>query len=333
MKKEPEKNTPDHGPILEHVLLNQHESAEKLHKTAENHMQATAEGNKLLENHVEAAGQILDEHKKTNEHLEKISGKDVQKVELVPPDDEEDEEDKLALLFWKMLRGRKGEKGDSPTDEALIALIKPLIPDPIQGEKGEAPTKEDLLNLILPLIPKPKDGKNGKDGHTPTKAELTDLILTLIPEPKTGAKGKDGTNGRDGKDAKISAKLLLEILKGKISYDDLKDLPNLDVFRRQSSRTVSLIELDDVNLTGLTKTNGKYNLGSGGGSSGNSTYGEIVAGSNTTFTLAATPTANTVRVWGGGSRLTPGVDFTIVGAVITTVNSYDSGQVLADYNY
>jgi hypothetical protein len=36
---------------------------------------------------------------------------------------------------------------------------------------------------------------------------------------------------------------------------------------QRSSKTVSLVELDDVNLTGLTQTNGKYNLGSGGGSS------------------------------------------------------------------
>lgn len=31
----------------------------------------------------------------------------------------------------------KGEKGDSPTEEELVSLIKPLIPEPIPGKKGD----------------------------------------------------------------------------------------------------------------------------------------------------------------------------------------------------
>lgn len=60
---------------------------------------------------------------------------------------------------------------------------------------------------------------------------------------------------------------------------------------------------------------------------------EVVSGSGTTFTLAATPLAGTEHIHGAGQRLTPGVgnDYTISGAVITTVNSYSAGQILADY--
>lgn len=59
---------------------------------------------------------------------------------------------------------------------------------------------------------------------------------------------------------------------------------------------------------------------------------EIVNGSGTSFTLANTPIAGSVHLYGNGQRLTPGgVDFTIVGTAITMVNSFSTGTVLADY--
>ena len=73
----------------------------------------------------------------------------------------------------------KGIKGDSPTDEQLVELIKPLIPEPLVGEKGdtgETPTDEKLVSLITPLIPEPKDGE------TPSDERLFALIKPLIPK-------------------------------------------------------------------------------------------------------------------------------------------------------
>jgi hypothetical protein len=58
---------------------------------------------------------------------------------------------------------------------------------------------------------------------------------------------------------------------------------------------------------------------------------EIVSGSGTTFTLAYTPTAGSVHLYGYGQRLTLTEDYTITGAVITTINSFDTGKILADY--
>lgn len=59
---------------------------------------------------------------------------------------------------------------------------------------------------------------------------------------------------------------------------------------------------------------------------------EIVSGSATTFTLADTPIAGSVHVFGGGGRLTLGVDYSISGAVISIlVGSYSAGQIVADY--
>jgi hypothetical protein len=70
-------------------------------------------------------------------------------------------------------QGEPGEDGHTPTEEELLELIKPLIPE---VENGKTPTKDELLALIKPLIPQVKDGK------TPSKAELLEIIKPLIPK-------------------------------------------------------------------------------------------------------------------------------------------------------
>lgn len=72
----------------------------------------------------------------------------------------------------------KGIKGDSPTDEHLVGLIKPLIPEPIKGDEGPSPSDEKLVSLIVPLIPEPKNGK------MPTDDRLISLIKPLITLPE-----------------------------------------------------------------------------------------------------------------------------------------------------
>lgn len=70
------------------------------------------------------------------------------------------------------------------------------------------------------------------------------------------------------------------------------------------------------------------------GGTGNAfTYNEIVSGSGTTFTLANTPVSGLYAIYGQGQRLYPTADFTISGAVITTVNSWLAGNLLADYQH
>jgi hypothetical protein len=69
--------------------------------------------------------------------------------------------------------------------------------------------------------------------------------------------------------------------------------------------------------------------------SGTAVYNEVVSGSGTSFTLAHTPVAGSLRLYGAGQRLTSGAgnDYTLSGAVITTVNSYSASALLADYSY
>lgn len=72
--------------------------------------------------------------------------------------------------------------------------------------------------------------------------------------------------------------------------------------------------------------------GSASGTIPSFTTNEVVAGSGTAWTLAATPTAGSVTLFGNGQYLTPGgVDYTISGASITTVNSFVAGTIVANY--
>jgi hypothetical protein len=95
------------------------------------------------------------------------------------------------------------------------------------------------------------DGKDGLDGYTPIKG--VDYF--------DGKDGKDGKKGKDGKDATEVDPLVIKakILEVGIDYTELKNAP---VFK-PSSKTTSLIELDDIDYSGLTISNGKYVLGSG----------------------------------------------------------------------
>jgi hypothetical protein len=68
-------------------------------------------------------------------------------------------------------------------------------------------------------------------------------------------------------------------------------------------------------------------------SGGTPVENEVVSGSGTSWTLANTPIAGSVKVWGAGVRLTPGAgnDFTISSGTITTSNSYSAGSLISDY--
>jgi hypothetical protein len=146
----------------------------------------------------------------TNEQKQKIIevAKDIQKINkkksAISFFSDIIKKDKLPEFLYSLIErinkisGVKGDKGDTPTDEQLIALIKPLIPEPIvpengnDGEDGETPTEEELLALIRPLIPQVKDG------ITPSDERLLSLIRPLIPIVKDGINGKDGIDGIDG---------------------------------------------------------------------------------------------------------------------------------------
>lgn len=171
---------------------------------------------------------------------ENTKPKEVQKIQIVT------DENELATNFFQMLRGRTGEKGDKG-DRGEKGDT---------GEKGDVGEKGDTGEQGIPGL----DGLNGIDGEKGENGL----------DGRDGIDGKNGINGKDGKNGSSDTPKQVKdkLLKVGFKYEELSDRPNFEQYLsniKQASKTVSLVELDDVNLAGLTQTNGKYNLGSGGG--------------------------------------------------------------------
>lgn len=64
--------------------------------------------------------------------------------------------------------------------------------------------------------------------------------------------------------------------------------------------------------------------------------GEVVAGSDTTFTLERQPMPESLEVFGGPARLAEGATvggYSVSGQVITTTESYSAGEIRANYRW
>lgn len=105
----------------------------------------------------------------------------------------------------------KGEPGDTPTDEHIVELIKPLIPDPIPGEPGYTPKKNrDYFDGI--------DGIDGKDAPVVDEEKIIDSVLNKIPPTEPQEIDEDALIGS----------LIKEIKKKKLL--DISDIKNSGQF-------------------------------------------------------------------------------------------------------
>lgn len=226
---------------------------------------------------------------------------------------------------------RRLQEMHDPSAAAIRAMLERV--GSLKGEKGDTPIKyvdyftpteiDSIVAHIHSLIPVPengKDGLNGIDGITPQKG-------IHYRDGVDGRDGKDGKSvkGKDGKDG-ISPSMeaiITELRKDPITYDRVEGAPN---------------PKDLAELIAYLKRGGFRGGGSStGGSTGNNVYNEIVAGTDgTDWVLAHVPTTGTVRLFANGQRLIPGAlpnDYTILGAAITTNQSWAPGTILADYSY
>lgn len=171
--------------------------------------------------------------------------------------------DILSLI--KKLEMIKGDKGEGPTKEELVQIIKPLIPEPVKGDKGDTvmPTRTELEAIIKPLIPQPIKGDPGNPGkgEKPSLAELEQAIKPLIPKPIKGDPGKN------------ALPVDTEKLKGEI-YQELKKKP--------------IAEIADVSDLINFLRRGGFRGGAGSGSGG------VTSISNSDGTLTISPTTGIV---------------------------------------
>jgi hypothetical protein len=162
-------------------------------------------------------------------------------------------------------QGEKGDKGDMPTKgvdyftpqeiQDIVNQVQARVKDGKDGKDGADAVVdyEAIIRDVVPLIPKGKDGKDALVDYE----SIIEEVLAQIPDPK---------DGKDGKSVSIDE--VVSKLKKEDVFGEMEKRVNEahERVNKLSSKTVSLSELDDVDLTGVTQTNGKYVLGSGGGS-------------------------------------------------------------------
>lgn len=231
--------------------------------------------------------------------------------------------------------GEQGIQGEKPTDEELIALIEPLIPEPIPGKDG----KEGADGL---------DGENGKDGldgKDPDENVILDRIEKDLPKlgnairdslellqdeerlDSSAIKGLEKILSTDGKPTQMFGGGRPLVIQG------------LGVVVDKNTR---VINFKGTALTAVTRTkNGIVNVTFDTAAVGTPVSEEIPtdSGDHTNFTLAHTPIAGTFKLYRGGSRqqsvgVTP--DYTRVGtalALTTILDSADGEVLFCDYSY
>lgn len=186
-----------------------------------------------------------------------------------------------------------------------------IIPT-IKGEKGDKGDKGEAGRNGVDGI----DGKDGERGETGPQG-VPGKIGKPGVDGKEGEPGVAGPQGVPGKDAALpKIKELVTRVLAEIdteSYAKDKDFKELVEFLRR----------------GGFRGGGS----STGGTTGTAVYNEVVGGSGTAWTLLHFPLTGTLRLFANGQRLTPTVDYTNVGAAITTLTAWASGTLLADYTF
>jgi len=196
---------------------------------------------------------MIEQGSKTQKTIEESSSKVADAVkELKPAMD-------AAGFIANFMQAIKGDKGD----------------DGYNPEKGKDYfTDQEIKDISSDILEKatPKKGKDyfdGDDGYTPVKGkdyftpkELREIISSCverIPVPKDGLPGEKGEDAvvdydkiikdvvkklpKIKKQSEKSVEDIAEQLKGKLSYDDLKDLPYAF---KTSARDYDFIELKDA---------------------------------------------------------------------------------------
>jgi hypothetical protein len=189
-------NSIDNSTDIEAGLLLQQEANEKLGS-----IEQIGEANAL------ETSKVTDVIKGLEPTLDTIAlntiPREVQKMEIVPPTDDESA---LVKTFWQMLRGREGytpKKGKDYFTKEEINDIKESIRTNLKKEvtpikeKDYFTSKEvdDIVDEVFNKIPTPEDGKTPKRGVDYfTDADIRNFvydILIRIPKPEAGEPGKN----------------------------------------------------------------------------------------------------------------------------------------------
>lgn len=217
---------------------------------------------------------------------------------------------------------QKMQKDIQAFEAGVDKLIKKLSKDTI-NTMDEKITK--AINGVLKLIPKVPDPII----FDPTSLQNQIDVLLAYETPELEA-----TEVRDK----------LETLKDEDRLDAsaIKNLPEAvhTETKHVIATSTALWHLQDVDVAGIAvgqsiKWDGvRWIPFTPAGGTGTAVYNEVVSGATDTFTLAHTPTSSAIlRVYANGQRLLPTTDYTLAGAIITTVQNWSAGNITADYEW
>lgn len=200
-------------------------------------------------------------------------------------------------------KGDKGDQGDPPSDQALLALIRPLIPRPIKGDSGISPSKEQLVALIKPLIPAP--------------------LASNIPGPK-GDKG-DSIKGDPGENA---IELSIESIA--------KKLNSLSGEEKLSIKAIGGLSEQLSGLQRAIRDNNRDRTRHGGGGGGDvldyKDISDLLDGSTKSFTITSVRRIKKIHNITSSSApiiFRPTIDFTFTGTQVTFTAAVDAPSMLA----
>ncbi len=215
--------------------------------------------------------------------------------------------------------------------DAKLATLK-------HGKDGVSADHAKIVKDVLKGIRQPKDGE------TPIidNQKIAEMAASLIPPLKPVD------------EKALSSKIMDTIQKGNtpIHISTIQGVQEyvVDVITKHSysggggasvsvlqSGTLKVQTASAMNFKGsgaptiTIGSNGVTNLDFPSGGSASFVENEIVSGNGTSFTLANTPVAGSVHLYAGRNRLYPTTDYSITGTAITTVLTWTTGDLIADY--
>jgi len=147
-------------------------------------------------------------------------------------------------------------KVKKPTKEELEAVILPLIPQPIPGEKGDNyvitdADKKDIASMVeVPVV----------DKVIERIVEKTEVIRE---QPIVTEITKVTNEIREVAVKDTPEELKEKIINIGITYEEIKDTPDIEKLVRIHSQASKTVDLEDLNveLGGTQKVDGKYVIG------------------------------------------------------------------------
>lgn len=170
------------------------------------------------------------------------------------------------LIKYKGEKGEKGDKGDkgddgkTPTDEELVALIEPLIPEPIKGEDGqdyiltEEDKKEIAQSIEVPIVEKIIE-KTEVIRETPITIDKTKTVVKEVAKYET---------------AKELAKKLNTLTK-EIDFKVIKNFPD---FSKNGGSGLNTVFTDGTTILGNGLADNPLRAVGGGGGAVDSVNGQ-----------------------------------------------------------